>query len=171
MSLNGKRMAVRFMLFGLLGLAFEVWGTAFVPYQGNRWLVRGLSSPWMIPIYGLLGIVFEPIRQQLVRRKTPYLLRAAIYMAAIFLVEYAAGMLFLAVGLNQRHASHMDVVWDYSGLPLNLHGQICLLWTPIWYVTGLVLEPLYRWVDACATTLVLGLGAEDLMKRGAPPDA
>jgi uncharacterized membrane protein len=24
-------------------------------------------------------------------------------------------------------------VWDYSGLPLNLLGQICLLYTIIWF--------------------------------------
>jgi len=84
-------------------------------------------------------------------------LRALIYMLGIFLVEYSSGRLFTACGWE---------IWNYSGLKWNLHGQITLLYAPVWFCLGLFVEFLYRRVDACAAVLLCGLSAEQVLAAG-----
>lgn len=163
MSLGMRRGLIRFVLFGIWGLAFEVCGTG-IPrwFEAGEPVMRGYSSIWMFPIYGLLGFLVAPIRDPLKARHIPLVFRAAVYMAGFFIVEYASGMLYLAVGLNQQGADIWHAVWDYSKEPYNLHGQIKASFIPVWYVTGLIVEPLYRWVDTAATALALGMRPEAL---------
>src|SRR5207245_2912994 len=86
----------------------------------------------MLPIYGLLAFLFEPLHEGLRRR--PVWVRAGAYAAGFSAVEYAAGMtLRRAVGL---------VPWDYSGhgrwvLP---GGATRLDYAPVFAVAGLILE-------------------------------
>ncbi|HPU98383.1 MAG TPA: hypothetical protein PLO53_10570, partial [Candidatus Hydrogenedentes bacterium] len=70
--------------------------------------------------------------------------RAVVYMLGIFLVEYVSGEIFTAAGLR---------IWNYSHLPLNLRGQITLVYAPFWFALGLGLETLNRWIDRCAAAL------------------
>ena len=35
-------------------------------------------------------------------------------------------------------------VWDYSGFPLNIMGQVCLLYSVLWGLLSIVAIPLYR---------------------------
>jgi uncharacterized membrane protein len=86
-------------------------------------------------------------------------------MLGIFLVEYLSGLLFLLVGLNKLHGNMYEAVWDYSSEAYNLHGQIKAQFIPVWYGVGLVVEPVYRWVDAGATAIALRL-RPDTMPRG-----
>ena len=37
-------------------------------------------------------------------------------------------------------------IWDYSNLPLNLCGQICLWYSALWYVLCLVFIPVFDWL-------------------------
>lgn len=59
----------------------------------------------------------------------------------ITLVEFLSGCLLnLFLGLN---------IWDYSDLPLNLLGQICLPFSLIWVglsLVAIVLDDLIRWL-------------------------
>ncbi len=51
-------------------------------------------------------------------------------------VEYVSGCLFnLRLKLN---------VWDYSEMPFNLSGQVCLLYTVLWGFLSATAMPLYR---------------------------
>jgi hypothetical protein len=84
----------------------------------------------------------------------PLALRAAVYMFGIFFVEYVSGRLFTACGW---------IIWDYRGLKWNLHGQITLLYAPVWYCLGLCVEFLCRRADACAAALLRGLKADQVM--------
>ncbi len=39
-------------------------------------------------------------------------------------------------------------VWDYANMPLNLLGQVCLVYTLLWIplsVVGIVLDDVLRW--------------------------
>lgn len=64
--------------------------------------------------------------------------RCALCAAAVTAVEFASGCLFnLVLQLN---------VWDYSGFPLNIMGQVCLLYTVLWGLLSLVALPVYRWL-------------------------
>jgi uncharacterized membrane protein len=145
------RAIVRFLLFAWLGLLLEVHFTALGSLAKGDWNLRGQTSPWMMLDYGLLGILLMPIAQPLIARGVPLVLRAAIYMLGIFVVEYVSGMIFTAFGLR---------IWNYSHLPYNLHGQITLLYAPLWWGLGLVVETLYRRIDAFAVVILRGVSAE-----------
>jgi hypothetical protein len=168
MSLGTRRALIRFLMFGIWGLAFEVCGTGIPRWweQGEP-VMRGYSSIWMLPIYGMLGLLVAPIANPLKARRVPYVFRAAVYMLGFFVIEYLSGMLYLAVGLNVQGGNKYEAVWDYTGAAYNLHGQIQASFIPVWYVTGLMVEPLYRWVDTAATALALGFRADTLPSAAA----
>ncbi|HNR31350.1 MAG TPA: hypothetical protein PKI11_10715 [Candidatus Hydrogenedentes bacterium] len=163
MSLNARRTWIRFLIFGVLGLAFEVFGTGLSQLRRGRIVMRGYSSPWMIPVYGMLGVIFWPIAARLREWRIPLPLRAVVYMLGIFAVEFVSGMIFLAVGLNKIGGSRETAVWDYSGDPYALYGQISLRFVPAWYFLGFIAERVYLWVDTWATALALRKRAEDLL--------
>ncbi len=165
MSLNARRMLTRFVIFGVLGLAFEVFGTGLGQLRHGHIVMRGYSSPWMIPVYGMLGVVFWPIAARLRAARIPLPLRAVVYMLGIFAVEFVSGMVFLAVGLNRFNADRNHAVWDYTGEPYSLYGQISARFIPAWYFLGLIAERAYLWVDTWATALALGKRAEQLLPR------
>lgn len=68
------------------------------------------------------------------------MLQALIGTAVITVVEFASGcVLNLWLGLN---------IWDYSDLPLNVLGQVCLLYAVLWYFLALpviVVDDYLRW--------------------------
>lgn len=157
MSMKAKRVIWRFVIFALMGMLAEVFFGASGAVARGNWNMHGHSSPWMMFDYGLLGIALMPVARPLIRLGIPLALRAAVYMAAIFFVEFVTGWLFDLCGLT---------IWDYTHMPYNLCGYITLLYAPIWYALGLVAEFLYRKVDALAMTLSLGLSAERLEAMG-----
>ena len=153
MSLQARRVLGRFIAFGLLGLLFEVFfGAAWNLRLGNLEM-HGRSSPWMMLDYGLLGVLLMPIARPLIRRKIPLVLRALVYMVAIFAVEFVSGWLFDLAGLD---------IWDNSALPFNLCGYIALMYVPVWYAVGLVAEYVYRKVDLIVLLLLWGPTTEEL---------
>ena len=167
MVLGLKRALYRFLLFGLLGMLLEVFAMAWQVGQAGNWSLRGASSPWMLPIYGLIGIVLDPIARPMKRRRIPLPLRAVVYVVLIFAVEYVSGRILLHFGINRRDVDNMHTVWDYGWARFNLHGQIALEMAPTWYVLALFLEFLYRRVDLCATALALRLNAATLPEKHA----
>jgi hypothetical protein len=149
-----KHMLLRVLLFALLGLVFEVFFTDLGALLRGEIGRHGNTSLLMMLDYGILGLAVGPVAEALKRRRVPLALRAVVYMFGIFFVEYASGRLFTACGWT---------IWDYSGLKWNLHGQITLLYAPVWYALGLGVELLYRRVDACAAVLLRGLTAEQVL--------
>lgn len=62
--------------------------------------------------------------------------RCALCSLAITAVEFVSGCLVnLYWGMG---------VWDYSGFPFNIMGQVCLLYTILWGLLSLIAIPLYR---------------------------
>lgn len=53
-----------------------------------------------------------------------------------------AGELLTGLALNADHR-----IWDYSRLPLNFRGQICLPFSLIWLPVSFVAAELYRFCD------------------------
>jgi uncharacterized membrane protein len=159
MSEGVKRGLIRFLLFALIGLLIEVFFTSISNLLRGNWNMRGSTSPWMMIDYGLLGVALMPLARPMIRRGWPLPVRALVYMLGIFLVEYVSGLIFTAAGLS---------IWNYSHLPYNLQGQITLLYAPFWFALGLVVEWLYRRIDAIALVLLRGWTAADLSPDGVP---
>lgn len=152
--MNWKRVALRVLFFALLGLLIEVFFTGVGRIFKGDWDMEGNASPWMMPVYGLLGLFVAPVSDALKRHRISLIPRALLYMMLIFVVEYLFGALFDLVGLE---------IWNYSRRPLNLHGYITLTYAPFWFFLGLWLEYLHRRIDTCAVALSRGLDPETLL--------
>lgn len=67
------------------------------------------------------------------------LLFALIAAAVITALEFIFGVIFnLYLNMN---------VWDYSAVPLNILGQICLPFCAIWFVFGLIIYAAFSLVN------------------------
>ena len=60
--------------------------------------------------------------------------KALLGMAVITLIEFVFGVIFNLV-LKKR-------VWDYSDRPFNILGQICPLFSVVWFFLSLIFIPL-----------------------------
>lgn len=105
-----------------------------VIYYGIEVLWRGYSHPSMMLVGGIcfigIGLINEIFPWDMALWK-----QMIIGDIFVLFIEFISGcILNLWLGLN---------VWDYSGLPLNLLGQICLpfalLWLPV-ILFGIVLD-------------------------------
>ncbi len=90
---------------------------------------RGRSHYSMF-IAGGLGFLMIMLMNRYVVKKAGYLFAAVLCSVGITLIELVTGCIFnLWLGLN---------VWDYSNIPLNFLGQICVLYSTIWIFLSLV---------------------------------
>ncbi len=64
----------------------------------------------------------------------PVVIRSLLCCFAISAVEFAVGCIVnLKLGWQ---------VWDYSGNALNIKGQVCVMYSSLWFLLSLVLVPL-----------------------------
>lgn len=66
--------------------------------------------------------------------------KAILGSVIITLIEFIAGMIInVKLGLN---------VWDYSHLPFNLYGQICLPYSILWFALSFPLVFFCKWLSS-----------------------
>lgn len=66
--------------------------------------------------------------------------KALLSAIVITAIELIFGVIFNIYGASG--------VWDYSALPYNFMGQICLYYALIWVFLARMLLPLARWLDS-----------------------
>lgn len=107
-----------FFVYGFLGWCTEV---AFAACKERRFVNRGFLNGPICPIYGIgVGVVVQFLTQY----KENLLL---LYVTSIVLVtalEWLTGFVLEKIFHNKW--------WDYSDMPLNLNGYVCLLFSLIW---------------------------------------
>ncbi|KMY45517.1 membrane protein [Bacillus sp. FJAT-27916] len=101
-------------------------------YMGIEWLWRGYSH-WSMGVLG--GICFIIVGSMHILR-LPLLGQAIAGCLMITLLELITGLI-LNVWLQWG-------IWDYSHLPYNLFGQICLRYAFLWLPLSLAAIPLYH---------------------------
>ncbi len=99
--------------------------------RGKR--ARFRTSAWMLPIYGLITPLYEPLHHRL-RSRNPAV-RGAAYGLGFLGAEYASGRLL--------QATRGSAPWDYSYAPHHLHGLIRPEYFLLWAAAGLALESLH----------------------------
>lgn len=109
-----------FFVYGFLGWCTEV---AFAACKEKKFVNRGFLNGPICPIYGIgVGVVVQFL--------TPYKDNLLLlYLTSIVLVtalEWLTGFLLEKIFHNKW--------WDYSDMPLNLNGYVCLLFSLIWGV-------------------------------------
>ncbi len=93
-----------------------------IGYCALELLWRGHTDPSMALAGGISSCLLGIIQQKLRPLRLTY--RCILGGLAITAIEMIFGLIF-NIYLQQN-------VWDYSQMPLNLMGQICLLFTVLW---------------------------------------
>lgn len=101
---------------------FIMFGLGAFAYGLLEVIWRGYSHWSMMIAGGLCFIVFSVISRRL--RGVHLLYKCILGSLAVTSVELIFGSIF-------NLTLHMEV-WDYSNIPLNLYGQICLLFSVLW---------------------------------------
>lgn len=94
--------------------------------------LAGWTSLWMFPIGGLSGLLIGLLNEKV---KEHMALMSLIGSLIIFGIEFSSGVLFNIL-LNMN-------IWDYSKLPLNVLGQISLVYFLPWFF----ISPFAMWID------------------------
>ena len=124
-----SELVLLFFVYGFLGWCTEV---AFAAFKSGRFVNRGFLNGPICPIYGfgLIGVVLllAPLKGNL------WLLFIGSCVITT-LIELVTGFLLEKL----FHAKW----WDYSGMPLNIGGYVCLLFSLIW---GVACMAIVLWV-------------------------
>ena len=124
-----SELVLLFFVYGFLGWCTEV---AFAAFKSGRFVNRGFLNGPICPIYGfgLIGVVLllAPLKGNL------WLLFIGACVITT-LIELVTGFLLEKL----FHAKW----WDYSGMPLNIGGYVCLLFSLIW---GVACMAIVLWV-------------------------
>lgn len=126
-AMNGLRRDA--VLFGIGGYGY---GLIELLWRGH--------THWSMAIAGGLSLVMMAHVES--RYRTHSLLYKAVLCAAgVTGIEFVFGLVFNR-WLKMR-------VWDYSDMPMNIMGQICLLYTVLWGVLCCAVIPLVRRINRC----------------------
>lgn len=119
------------------GCEFSLFCIGGALYNLLELLWRGYTH-WSMFIVG--GICFNIIGRIHSLCRKGMVIRCALCALAVTAVEFASGYL-----LNMRLKMN---VWDYSGMMLNIKGQVCLLYSILWGALSLIALPVYRFCIA-----------------------
>lgn len=108
-------------------------------YISIELIYRGYSH-WTMGVLGGISFVSIGLINEILSWDTPLALQALIGSLIITFYEFVFGVVLnILLGLN---------IWDYSNLPLNVLGQICIPFSIIWYflsIIGICLDDFLRW--------------------------
>ena len=121
-------MIKNFFTCGIVGWCLEILFTAWHAFQKRDYKLKGNTSLWMFPIYGLATLL-APLSIAL--NKKPVFLRGCVYTFFIFLTEFITGKLL---------KKHDLCPWNYETSKYNIQGVIRLDYAPLWFAMGLLYE-------------------------------
>ena len=100
-----------------------IFSTGAVVYTAAEVLWRGYSHWTMTLTGGLCALLIHIANKRLSKKNM--LIKCGIGGGIITAAEFAVGCIVnKLLGWN---------VWDYSGMPLNICGQVCLLYSIMWF--------------------------------------
>ena len=108
-----------------------------VLYACIEMIWRG-HTHWTMAVLGGICFIICGCINEFLSWDTPLLLQCLICAVLITIAELIAGLILnIKLGL---------AIWDYSGLPFNFMGQICLEYSCLWYLLSLVAILLDDWI-------------------------
>lgn len=128
-----KKMIPLGLIMGLIYICIEIIFTAIIGDLNKSGFNNikyssfvGFTSIWMIIVGGAGGLVVGVLNEfECNGKRLPIWLQSLIGTFALFTIELASGIILNKIfGLN---------IWDYSKFPLNLWGQVTILYIPLWY--------------------------------------
>lgn len=119
------RLIVYFFIYGFAGWCVEV---AFASVKGRKFVNRGFLNGPICPVYGVgVGAVVT-----LLKPWEDHLL--LLYVASVVLVTFIEWITGYAMDKIFHHKW-----WDYSDMPLNIGGYVCLLFSLVWGIACVVI--------------------------------
>ena len=129
--MNKLKIITKYLFLGIIGS---------IVYMSLEILWRGYTH-WTMGILGGICFICLGLINELLSWETPLVLQMLIGSTIITILEFITGCIVnLWLGWN---------VWDYSNLPLNLLGQICLPFSILWYFVsaiGIVIDDYIRYI-------------------------
>lgn len=130
-------MFIQFVMFGTIGMIAEVVFTSIKRLLSERtYELKGETSLWMFPIYGLIAFIFPLVLYRI--GSFPWFFRGAIYMVLFYIVEYVSGLILTKLKVCP---------WNYPA-KYSLNGIIYFPYAPVWFAAGLGVERIYPAVMA-----------------------
>lgn len=121
-----------FSLYAFLGWCTE---TVFAAIKSKRFINRGFLHGPFCPMYGFASVIIILLSKHV---GTGYVNLFVICFFGASIIEYFTGYMLEKI-FNAKW-------WDYSGMPFNLQGRICILYSIIWGLVGIfiikILQPL-----------------------------
>jgi uncharacterized membrane protein len=106
------------MLYGIVGW---IWETLYCTIKEHKWENRGFLYGPILPIYGLGGVIATYLFSQV---PIPWLQQPSVIV--VFIVSFF-GSILLEYGTSWILEKLFHAYWwDYSHLPFNLNGRVCL---------------------------------------------
>jgi hypothetical protein len=141
----------RALAYGLAGWCSEVVTTAIRSHgRDGDWRLTGTTYAWMLPIYGVAAVLFEPADDVLRRAGRPWWQRGVAWTAGIYAIEAASGeALRVVTG---------EVPWDYSRRrgakpePTHWRGLVRPAYAPVWFAVGIGMERMHDLLDRIEIT-------------------
>ena len=129
--MNKLKIITKYLFLGVIGS---------IIYMSLEILWRGYTH-WTMGILGGVCFICLGLINELLSWETPLVLQMLIGGAIITVLELVTGCIVnLWLGWN---------VWDYSDLPYNFLGQICLPFSILWYfisVIGIIIDDYIRYI-------------------------
>lgn len=125
-----------------------IWETGYVFVRTGQWENRGFLHGPFLPIYGFGALV---ILWFTTPAKGNVWLIFLLGMLGATLLEYLGGILLEQI----FHARY----WDYSGVPLNLNGHVCLPCSFVWGLFSILLVKwIHGWVNGWVISIPVNFG-------------
>ena len=121
---NALKYAVLFIIGGLLYCVIE--------------LIYRSRTHWTMFIVGGICFIFCGLVNEIFDWDMLIWKQMAICAVGITTIEFISGLIINVV-------LHLNV-WDYSNLPFNIMGQVCLAFMAIWYFLSFIAIVLDDWV-------------------------
>ena len=125
------KITTKYLFLGVVGS---------IIYMSLEILWRGYTH-WTMGVLGGICFICLGLINEILSWETPLALQMFIGSTIITILEFITGCIVnLWLGWN---------VWDYSNLPLNLLGQICLPFSILWYFVsaiGIVIDDYIRYI-------------------------
>lgn len=131
---KSKRIILRIIqlliIFILCGTVYSILEILFKGSErGTHWSMFVLS--------GLAGVIFIDGLNNVFSYEMDLILQATICSVMITIWEYFTGNIF---NLDYQ-------IWDYRNIPFNIDGQVCLLFTILWFFLSIIFIPVLDYIE------------------------
>lgn len=130
LNMKNKDEKMCLYLYTKLEKNFIIFNFSGLCYIFIEMMWRGHSHYIMFFTGGLCFLILSKIYIKF--NKLTFFKKYVIGAAVITFVEFFTGCIFnLFFGMS---------IWDYSNLPLNILGQVCLIYSLLWGIIGLFID-------------------------------